>query len=716
VGKTRLAIQVAEKKALQFKDGVWWVELASISGILPSGQEPHAPVVKQNESSRVELINRAIAKVLCIQETPGQPILEAILEHMRDKQLLMILDNCEHLIEACATLAEILLGNCPEITILTTSRESLGVLGEKAWLLPSLSLPGIELEADPAKIFQSEAVSLFMERTTDILPGYQPEEKDALTIAQICLRLDGIPLAIELAAARTNLLSVHEIAARLDDRFNLLTGGHRTVLPRHQTLRAAIEWSHDLLDEHERVLFRRLSVFAGSFTLEAAEAVCVGGDIQESEVLTLLGKLVSKSLLYVEPASRDSGLATRYRLLDTIHSFERLKLDEAGETGETRDRHAAYYVRLVEAAKPEYWLNEMRGIGLALMFDRHEGYYVSLIDEERIDSFESEHNLQNYKRWYKVLQAESDNIRAVIEWSAEGNLIESALRLVGGLVWYWYFFGSPREGRELALKALASPSSANFPQLRARALNTAGHLQVFLGEITEARLGLEEALTILRASDDEAGLAWTLQFLGQAYNFERNYEMAEALMKEGSAIARNIGALDIYSFSFYEGDVDMQKGDIPRAKKRYEESVEFQRVYGTKAFLGYPLRRLGYLALMENDVLTAWKYFQESLALNREVGDKPGVAACLTSMAALALHQGKPVQAACLCGVVGNRLASYSISLFSLDQVELERIQGQLHTSLDEATFEAAYSEGWEMSEEQAIELARVIMGGESKQ
>jgi predicted ATPase len=265
---------------------------------------------------------------------------------------------------------------------------------------------------------------------------------EAPTIAQICLRLDGIPLAIELAAARMNLLSVQEIAARLDDRFNLLTGGRRTALPRHQTLRAAIEWSHDLLNQAERVLFRRLSVFAGSFTLEAAEAICASQEIRSDEVLSLLGRLVDKSLLTVEPAPKESDLATRYRFLDTIHSFGRLKLDEAGETRWMRDRHAAYYVRLVEAAEPERWLNELRGIGLALMFDRRSDYYVRLIE-----SIEPGLNSRNQMRWYKLLQVENDNLRAVIEWGTESDQAESALRLVGALLWYWYYFGSPREGR-----------------------------------------------------------------------------------------------------------------------------------------------------------------------------------------------------------------------------------------------------------------------------
>jgi predicted ATPase/DNA-binding SARP family transcriptional activator len=408
VGKTRLAIQAAEVLAPQFRDSAWWVELASISGIIPPKRESPGPPMKQEISSGADLIHQAIAKVLCVAEMPGIPILEALLEHLHDKQLLLVLDNCEHLIEACAALVERLLGHCPEVTILATSREALGVPGEKAWLLPSLSLPSGEPSLGLKDIFRSEAVSLFIERATDVVPGYQPGELDAPTIAQICLRLDGIPLAIELAAARMNLLSAQEIATRLDQRFSLLTGGRRTALPRHQTLWAAIEWSHELLNRAERILFRRLSVFAGSFTLEAVEDVCTGKEIRRDEILSLLGRLVDKSLLIVEPTPRDLDLATRYRFLDTIRSFGQMKLDEAGETRQMRDRHAEYYVRLVEAAEPKFYLHDQ-------------------------------------VHWYRLLQAENDNIRDVVEWSAESDQAESALRLAGALRRFWFFFRlSPR--------------------------------------------------------------------------------------------------------------------------------------------------------------------------------------------------------------------------------------------------------------------------------
>ena len=686
VGKTRLAIQVAEALAPQFRDGVRWVELASLLEINPSKKQDFShngspSPVQDSPMSPVgyaDLVPQAVAKVLRVPESPDLSLLEGILEHLHDRQLLLILDNCEHLIKACAALAERVLVDCPQVSILATSREALGVPGERAWLLPTLSLPVRGPSMDFSDIVQSEAVRLFIERTANILPGYKLGEIEASTIAQICLRLDGIPLAIELAAARMNLLTAKEIATHLDRRFSLLMGGHRTALPRHKALRAALEWSHELLSEAERVLFRRLSIFAGSFTLEAAEAICAGEGIHGDEVLSLLGRLFDKTLLNVEPAPRDADLATRYRFLDSIRSFGHLKLDEAGETRWMRDRHAEYYVRLAEAAEPEFYLNK------------------------QVD-------------WYRLLQAENDNIRAVFELSAENDQAESALRLTGALRRYWFFVGPAYEGRDLAIKALALPSAIQYKNARARALNTAGYLQFVLGDTASARKSLQEALSLLRSSDDVASLAWTLQFLGLALTSEGEFNLADAALIEGSALARKLGKVYIDSLSFFQGDVYLQMGDRSRAKNIYEESVNKLRTFGDKASLGYPLRRLGYLALEQNDIPSAWKYFQESLMLNLEVGDKLGVAACLTSLAAMAIHLGKLILATQLYGVVESRLELLSMNLLYLDQAMLGRIRSQLSPRLGQATFETAFTEGWYMNEEQAIGLVEKIIGEEDK-
>ena len=671
VGKTRLAIKVAAALAIQFRDGVQWIELAALSLVKPSRKRESGDFKgSRGVLSGVDLVAQTVAKALRVPESPGAPILEGVLEQLRDRRLLLVLDNCEHLIAACAALTERILEDCPEVSVLATSREALGVPGEKAWLLPSLSLPKPDRTSEFIGIPQSEAVSLFVERTTDLLPAYQPDEAEAATIVQICRRLDGIPLAIELAAARMNLLSAGEIAGWLDHRFNLLTAGNRTALPRHQTLRAAIEWSYDLLNQDEQALFRHLSIFAGSFTLEAAQAVCGDEEIQSDEILTLLGRLLDKSLLQVDPSLRDTGLATRYRFLDTICSFGRLKLEEAGEARRMRDQHAAYFVRLVEAAGPELLLS-------------------------------------NQEIWYKLLQAENDNIRAVIEWSAEGDQAESALRIVGALLWFWWSHGSIHEGLDLALKALALPSAGLFPGYRARALNTAGYIQWTLGDIISARQSLDEALAILIKSNDETSMVWLKQSLGLVLASEGQYDLADAALQDAVTIARKLGDLTKSSFSLaFMGDNALQQGDRPKAERVYEESADLLRSLGNKLFVAYPLRRLGYFALERDDFLQARIYFLESLALNREGGDWRGVAACLTSFAALALHEDDPVLAARLFGAVESHLESLSINLLYLDQIELSKIGNKLSNALDEATFQTAVTEGWELSIEQAIELA----------
>lgn len=689
VGKTRLAIQVAGALATRFRDGICWVELAALFEIAPSIGRPGSD--QENRSTNgdaaalltqaspvagSELVVRAVTRALRVPEAPGVSVLDSVLEHLHERQLLLVLDNCEHLIAACAALAEGALQDCPEVSVLATSREPLGVPGEMAWFLPSLSLP----EAGPASAFkrirESEAVRLFIERSAEILPGYQPGEAEAQIIAQICLRLDGIPLAIELAAARTNLLSIREIAARLDDRFNLLTAGRRTALPRHQTLRAAIEWSYELLSASEQVLFRRLSIFAGSFTLEAAESVCVADGIQPDEVLTLLARLVDKSLLHVDLSLQDPDLATRYRLLDTISSFGGLKLEEAGETRRMRDQHAAYYVQLVEAIEPELLLS-------------------------------------NQGLWYKLLHAEADNIRAVIEWSAESDQAESALRIVGALLWFWWSHGSIHEGLELALKALSMPSARQLPEYRARAYNTAGYLQWSLGDTTLAKQSLGEVTSILDTAGtetDETSRVWWLQLLGLVLASEGHYEMADNVLQEGIAAARKLGDLkqSLVSLPFH-GDIALQQGDHVKAKRVYEDSANLLREVGNKLFVAYPVRRLGYLALEEDDIPQAGHCFQESLTLNREGGDRRAVAACLTSFATLAIRLDQPVLAARLLGAVESRLEALAINLLYMDQLQFGHVSGTLQKILDEATFSAAVDEGWNMNEEQVMALVQAI-------
>jgi predicted ATPase len=342
-GKTRLALAAASELVEGFEDGVWLVELASLAD--PS------------------LVPQSVAYALGVREQPGRTPTEALSDYLGSRKVLLLLDNCEHLVEACAELAEALLHSCAELRVLATSREALGITGEVAWLVPSLSLPDLRRLPDIESLPRYESARLFVERAAAVKPTFTLTEQNAAAVAQVCYRLDGIPLAIELAAARAKVLPVEQIADRLDDSIGLLAAGSRTAMPRHRTLHATMDWSHELLPDEERALFRRLSVFAGGFTLEAAESVCTGGGLERGEVLDLLSHLVDKSLVIM----REEGGEGRYRLLETVRQYGREKLSASSEAEQASERHAGYYLALAEEAEPE-----LKGAGQVAWVERLE--------------------------------------------------------------------------------------------------------------------------------------------------------------------------------------------------------------------------------------------------------------------------------------------------------------------------------------------------------
>lgn len=395
-GKTRLALQIGADLVESYANGVWFIELATLA-------DP-------------ALVPQAVATMLGVREQSGQPLLVSLEAHLRSKTLLLILDNCEHLIDACAHVADFLLRACPKLSILATSREALGIAGETTWMVPSLSLPD---ERQPRLTFnelsQYEAVQLFVDRAVAAQPSFKLTELNAAAIVQVCRRLDGIPLAIELAAARVKLLNPAEIAARLDDRFALLTGGTRTATPRQQTLRGVIDWSYDLLSEPERILLRRMSVFAGGCTLEALEQVAGEAKAGMTSVLDLLSHLVDKSLISVNT----TGTETRYDMLETIRQYAHEKLLESGESKQIQDRHLDFFLRLAEDAA------------------------LYLRDETQALHFER-------------LEREHDNLRAALDWSTRSADRHTAgLRLAAALAFFWEARNYFQEGREYSMAALA---------------------------------------------------------------------------------------------------------------------------------------------------------------------------------------------------------------------------------------------------------------------
>jgi len=376
-GKTRLALQAAADLIDEFPDGVWFVELAPLTdpGLIP----------------------QTVASVLGLREEAGRPVMAMLSDYLRAKTTLLVLDNCEHLIADCAKFADTILHAAPKVKILATSREALGIAGEVVCRVPSLSLPPKDLPGlqDLASLSQYEAVRLFIDRALAVQPDFSVTNTNAPAVAQICHRLDGIPLAIELAAARVKAVSVEQIAARLDDRFRLLTGGSRTALPRQQTLRATIDWSHSLLTEAERVLLRRLSVFAGGWTLDAAQAVCSCDPVCADDVLDLLAHLVDKSLVLFDLGDGQA----RYRMLETIRQYARDKLLESAEAATVRERHLSYYLKLAQYAEPKL------------------------------------HGPEQFE-WLGRLDNEHDNLRAALECSLAGGQADQGLELASALLRY----------------------------------------------------------------------------------------------------------------------------------------------------------------------------------------------------------------------------------------------------------------------------------------
>jgi predicted ATPase/DNA-binding CsgD family transcriptional regulator len=478
-GKTRLALQAAADSLDHHPDGVWWVELARL-------EDP-------------ALLPAAVISTLKLREVPGQPLLDTLIEHLRERRTLLVLDNCEHLLAACAQLTDALLRGCPSLTILATSRAPLGVPGEITWRVPSMSLPAEPPREPIETLRQSDAVALFIDRATHVRPNFTITAANAPAVAQICYDLDGIPLAIELAAARVWMLTAEQIARALSDRFHLLTGGARTVLPRHQTLEASLDWSHELLSDGERILLRRLSVFAGGWTLDAAEHVCPGEGIDRYAVLDLLTGLVDKSLVSID----EHGPETRYRLLETIRQYATARLVDAGEVDALRDRHLAYHLALAEHAEPE-----VLGAG------REDPVLHSLT-------------------------AELPNLHAVLEHAATTNP-DAGLRLVAALTLFWLFTGRYGEGDTAYARALDA-AGEQPTLLRGRVLAGRGHLAQHGGAYQAAHRWAQAALKTGEACGDPWAQGRALNILGRSVSIGGDPASGRVLLQRSAQLATLAG-------------------------------------------------------------------------------------------------------------------------------------------------------------------------------
>jgi len=548
------------------------------------------------------LLPQTVATVFGLREGSDSTLDQALLEHLAGKEMLLLLDNCEHMLEACAGFAGRTLQHAPALRILVTGREALGIGGEWPYPVPSLAYPEPGRPLSVEGLAEYEAVRLFLDRARTVQADFEVREDNAASVAEICSRLDGIPLAIELAAARTRLLPVGEIRERLDDRFRLLSGGGKAALPRHRTLRAAMDWSHQLLDEEEKTLLRRLSCFAGGWTLEAAEKVCPGGPIEGRDVLEILSRLVGKSLVQVQ---RGRGKA-RYRFLETVRQYARDHLMESGELEDTHDAHRDYFIDLAEAAAPA-----LGGPDQA--------------------------------RWLEALEAEHQNLRRALDWSwGVPDRALPGLRLAAVLWRFWDVRGHWGEGVEQVRRGLAECGEAAPDDLRAKASLTSGWLRFRQGAYAEARTLQEESLALHRELGDKAGAAQVLVTLGIMASDQSEFERAEASFRESEALYREMGdepgAAQVLA---NRGVAAARQGEFEEARALYEESLALFEKQGHKTAVATLLNNLGALAGEAEDFESVRHYVERSLALREELGDKPGIAGSLHNLGAVAMDLGE---------------------------------------------------------------------------
>jgi predicted ATPase/DNA-binding SARP family transcriptional activator len=724
-GKSRLALQVATRMLDQYPEGVWLVELAPLT-------DP-------------ALLPQTVATALGVRESPGQPITQTLVEYLRPQELLLLLDNCEHQVSACAHLVEALLRGCPDLRILTTSREALAVGGERAYRVPPLSLPDAQRRLGLEELIQSEAVRLFIERATAAQPAFRMTAANAPVVAEVCRRLDGLPLAIELAAARVNVLSVEQFAARMADLLRLLTGGRRTALPHQRTLRATLDWSYALLSDPERALLRRLSVFAGGSTLEAAEAVGADDDrrpltadrpqrvsaaahaesrlsavVRPDDVLDLLTGLVEKSMVVAEPAACETGNDTevRYRLLETVRQYAQERLVEAGETEAARERHLAFFLRLAEKAE------------------------LGLQGPKELE-------------WVERLDVDHDNLRAALEWSRPApRRLAEGLRIAGALRSFWFHRGYWREGwtqiEDLLAREEAKREHDRRPELlaaRAKALIAAGWVGMALAphetrieRVAEAhalyeqlgdrqglatalwslgafqygrapataRAFLNEGLGLFRELGNRWGIAWCLTHLGATYHVESDLPSARRLLAEAIMAAREAGCPSQLSVCLnHLGIVWEKQGDLAAARACFEEALALTQHRGERSASEWSLRNLGRVASAQGDHAAARVYLAEAVTHCWRMGHRTAIAEILQTMARDAMAQGHAARAARLFGAVDTLREEIGASLSPADREEHERLAGAARVRLGEEAFAAAWAagrgappEGWSAFEE----------------
>ncbi len=647
-GKTRLSLQVAAELVDRYADGVWFIELAPINN--------------------PELVPKVVATALGVDEEAGHPISDTLLNYLNTKQALLVLDNCEHLLAAAAQLVNAIIETCPQVSILASSREPLKVQSEITWRVPSLPAPTPKYEQPIVQLRQYAAVRLFLDRVGAVQPSFRLSEQNAAAVAQICHRLDGIPLALELAAAKVLVLSPAVIATQLNRRFQLLNRGSLDAPSRQQTLRALVDWSYDLLNPQERELLMHLAVFAGSWDEEAAVAVASSEGVAADLVPELLDQLVSKSLVVSEEAEGK----VCYSMLETIRQYAEEKLLALREGEILRQRHATYYLQLAETAE-----SNLKGAGQSV--------------------------------WLKRLEQEHDNLRAVLRWAVMERQSSIALRMAGALARFWQYHGHLNEGWQWLEAALYSGHEGD-DLIRAKALSGAGNVAWWRGDYSSARQLHQQSLELRQRVGDKAGIANSLINLGNLASALGDNQTSDVLYQESLSMFRELG--DKWSIAQALnnlGNVANAGSGLARARAFFEEALSIYRELGDKWAMALALDNLGSLSFAMKEYEAASAIHKESLRLFREVEGKRGIAYALVGLGKVAIGRGGEQgarRAVRLLSAGGALFRSINAALDPDFRTEYEQELANSRILLDEATFEAMSKEGTKMELSEAVEYA----------
>jgi predicted ATPase len=687
-GKTRLALGVAANLVDSFPEGVWLVALAPLADPL--------------------LVTQAVASVLGVREQPDRSLLDVLAAHLARRELLLLLDNCEHLVQTCAELADTLLQGCPGVRLLATSREPLHISGELAWRVPPLAIPDPGSALGSQELARYPAVALFAERAAAAQADFALAPHNATAVAAICARLEGLPLAIELAAAWVRALGVGQILERLDDTFELLVGGNRTAPSRQQTMRATLDWSHGLLSEHERVVFRRLAVFTGGWGLEAAEVVCSGSETKSRDVLSLLTRLVDGSLVQVE--ERDGR--ARYRLLEPVRQYARELLVASAELDALRRQHAVFYLDFAQ-------------------------------------QLESDANAGGPGREaaHAALEQELENLRTAMRWCVEHGAAQMGLRL-GRAHWnLWVVRGRFTEGQAWLTQMAALPAAGEAPTMRAVALSITaslawrqgsyaqaldiyavalpllrqgndpwllycaladlGCIALYQGDYEAARAYFDESLGAARAAGDRPSEAMSLTNLGWLASVQADFPTARAQCEASLALARAVGDAWVEGDSLnFLGHAALLQGDLVTARQRLEESVVVNRRIGERYGLAYALDGLGQVARVEGHYAEARSELHESLRLHEQLGDRAGMAESLESIAALAAALNLPERAMQLAGAAAGVRETIGARLSPVGRATLDRWLVPVRQAVGDEASVRAWEAGRTYPLERVLELA----------